>query len=226
MASLPPLASSVAAFAGPVASARLGLGGRRLLDLTPTGLDVVARRQWVEEHWPREASSDMLSSDRWPRGAKGEERVAALDEALVRLDAWGLCPLHAAARQRCVALCRLLLSARACVNAAISAHGGWTPLHCAAAAGDVACTRALLAARANPECQDELHRVPLELAVRARSESVQEALLSQMRSSTPLCAGDSGCAVDDGPRVSAALSGITSPPSELASILALRRRGY
>eukprot|EP00927_Polykrikos_kofoidii_P047270 TRINITY_DN4138_c0_g2_i1.p1 TRINITY_DN4138_c0_g2~~TRINITY_DN4138_c0_g2_i1.p1 ORF type:complete len:254 (+),score=20.69 TRINITY_DN4138_c0_g2_i1:189-950(+) len=202
---LPPLADSVATFAGPRACARLAAAGRLCRQLTLLALTTRRRRSWVRERWPVDVTSDLLTSYRWPR-----DKVAAaayLDEAwmlveqaphlLTCLDKRGFSPLHVAARHECVSLCSILLSARSDPN--LSASGsGWTPLHCAAAAGDADCTSMLLAAAADPEHQDDMRRVPLELAVRRKSGLVQEVLLNRMEESSFNCLGGSSrssCAV-------------------------------
>jgi len=183
---LPPVASEVAAHLGPTGCARLGLCGLRWVCVMPTGLCGSPRQHWAREHWPRPAS-ELLPGGQWPTGVAGVSNL--VDEAwllavqepglLVQHDAWGMTPLHTAAKRRCLRLCRLLLTERASVDAANS-RDGWTPLHCAAAAGDGGCVRELLEARADPERQDEVRRLPLELAVRSRSEEAQEELLSRM----------------------------------------------
>lgn len=200
---LPPLAAAISQFAGPLAGARLGLSSRGWCNLTPTNLGGDDRRQWACEHWPRDAASRLLSSEAWPHKANAQVMAACLDEAwalvsqapavLAQPDTKGLYPLHVAARQGCLPLCLVLLEARADVNVIACGFAKWTPLHCAAAAGDAACTRALLAARADPDRQDEMMRVPFEIAVRQRSEIVQEVLLARMEPPSIGCAGDRWC---------------------------------
>lgn len=207
LGALPPLASVVATALGPAGCVRLGLCARPWQDLVPTGLSGSPRRRWAAEHWPRPACSDLAPGERRLPTADGAPSAsAAFDEAwllveqdpavLEHRDPWGATPLHVAARRRCLPLCRILLAARASVDAA-NANDGWTPLHCAAAAGDAACARELLRARADPRRPDVAHRVPLELAVRCRAEAVQELLLRGMGAAEARAGG--GAARPGGP---------------------------
>eukprot|EP00747_Dinoflagellata_sp_TGD_P191254 gnl/TRDRNA2_/TRDRNA2_54373_c0_seq1.p1 gnl/TRDRNA2_/TRDRNA2_54373_c0~~gnl/TRDRNA2_/TRDRNA2_54373_c0_seq1.p1 ORF type:complete len:227 (-),score=26.04 gnl/TRDRNA2_/TRDRNA2_54373_c0_seq1:52-732(-) len=209
--SLPPLASAVAEHLGPTGSVRLGRCSHDWRPLVPTSLRGEMRLRWVQEHWLRCPPQAELfagyggatsSAGAWPADAQSlvvladETWVVVMQapELLARVDAYGLTPLHIVCRRRCAVLCDLLLSLRAAPNTPSPADGR-TPLHYAAAAGDERCTRLLLRARADPEVQDQLRRVPLQLATRVGANEVQEALLERMEADkTPSCTNQE-CAV-------------------------------
>mmetsp|Transcript_19559 Transcript_19559/g.42775 ORF Transcript_19559/g.42775 Transcript_19559/m.42775 type:complete len:248 (+) Transcript_19559:94-837(+) len=198
---LPPLASAVAAVAGPTASVHLGRCARSLRCLVPTSLRGAQLRHWVSLHWPRIQGTPVLPSG---PGLPSQGDVSVLlddvfiimaqaPETLLEYDIRGLLPLHVAARRRCPRLLRLLLEAQVPVDSVAEADGR-TALHYAAAAADAACTRLLLEARADPHMRDSRRRLPLEFATRVSASDVQDLLLHRMAGGQPTtCAGAMGC---------------------------------
>merc|ERR1712039_300735 len=103
----------------------------------PTRLHEAPRHRWALQHWSlRPSASCFTSRSKWPTDVHGISAV--INEAwigivrdphiLAKVDAWGMTPLHVAARRRCLPLCRLLISEKALVDAA-SDQDRWTPLH-------------------------------------------------------------------------------------------------
>eukprot|EP00933_Yihiella_yeosuensis_P023704 TRINITY_DN18448_c0_g1_i1.p1 TRINITY_DN18448_c0_g1~~TRINITY_DN18448_c0_g1_i1.p1 ORF type:complete len:173 (-),score=33.14 TRINITY_DN18448_c0_g1_i1:22-540(-) len=133
--------------------------------------------------------STLVRNHRSKQPMTAERKIGLLDlaflisarepETIFQLDCRGQSPLHGAASTKCPGLLRLLLDRSANVNLAGSSDGR-TALHLAALAGDTKSAEWLIEAKADPHLQDHLRRLPLELAIRAGAEDVQEVLLAGM----------------------------------------------
>merc|ERR1711956_154529 len=90
----------------------------------------------------------------------------------------GCAAIHYAANEGHVQVCKLLLHARAHVDA--QDDDDWTPLCLAAESGHVEVCRELLEARANLNIPDEDLRTPLWWAQKRRRQGVVALLLKHM----------------------------------------------
>merc|ERR1712205_8 len=176
---LPPVASGLAEYTCPTASARFARCAHGVKCLTLMGLRNTSLQHWVASHWSRAQPPNLVCEKKWPVDASALDEL--LDEAFIntnlaansvsKADDRGNLPLHTAARKKCPRLVDLLLCARASPNLA-STLDGRTALHYAAQAGSTRCVSLLLEARADAELRDHLRRVPFELAVRMGHEEV------------------------------------------------------